>query len=160
MQPHNKTPYKTIRGMQRIYDGGSTLVGTADELKVSYSTARRYVERPRQLKRSNFATRSQYRDALARRKGYNSDAHYEEALALERQSRPENIAFSTLLRDSLGKKGKSDYWLAKIMDLSEKMIYKYLQGISLPSSANFQRLSELFGWSYESIDDLVADTRF
>lgn len=94
---------------------------------------------------------------MAERKGFDSDANYEMYLALWRQSRPENIAFSKFLRESLEQQSKSGYWLAEKTRLSGKMIYKYTKGMSLPSPPNFQLLSELLRWPYRSIDDLIAD---
>ena len=143
--------------MQRIYDDGNTLRESAEKIQVSYSTARRNIKRKQQLKPASFATRAQYRDVLAERKGFDSDADYEMYLAIWRQFRPENIAFSKFLRESLEQQSKSGYWLAEKTRLSGKMIYKYTKGMSLPSPPNFQLLSELLRWPYRSIDDLIAN---
>jgi len=102
--------------------------------------------------KQNGTTFRERRDEWARKRGFKSRVEYEAYLAEERRKRPENIAFSELVRERMEKFGVSQGGLARAMRVRRETVQKYASGYSIPKGRNLNLLCEIL-----EIEDLPGD---
>jgi hypothetical protein len=150
-----KTPDSTIRYLNVLYRQGNNITESAKLANVSVTTARRYVLRPKQLSKKDFPGRADYRNTLAQNRGFEDESDYLKRLAHRRRFRSENMALSRFVKDRLRILGRSEYWLAQQLGLTEKAVYNYTQGYSIPKRPNLESMFQLLQVEYKTLDDLL-----
>ncbi len=92
------------------------------------------------------------------RRGYNGLSEYQMDCALERASRPRNMAFANLMRKALRRKGMKQKDLSKETRISPTQISKYCLGSDIPRPQKQKILLSALGLPYKTIDEALRES--
>lgn len=178
-----KTAPDVIARMQEMYDKNVPVPEIARALGVSYRTAYGYTAGRKKGHASTYdyqkavagrqghatihgyqteKVRARYgiglRDhleALAKERGFASDAKYRGHLASERQQRPEYQCFATLVEGRLKSLRLTQEWLAKQLEVTPQSVNGYVQGKTMPKGERKRKLLDILGIELQELEDIV-----
>nr|MBI4156466.1 helix-turn-helix domain-containing protein [Candidatus Woesearchaeota archaeon] len=104
-----------------------------------------------------YASRSEYDEDLAKRRGFKSKSKYQEYLAKIKQNKKQNKELSDLIREKLKKTGKDQKDLAEEIGVSRQMVSIYLQGKSIPKNDILKKLSKAIEVPYKILEDILEE---
>ena len=98
-----------------------------------------------------------YLSTLAKNKGHSSRYDYRKELSDRKSETLRAKMYRLYIFEELHKIGRKPVWLAKKSGLSKAMISNYINGRSLPSRENFERIDHIFRTGYNNLDNLIMD---
>jgi len=131
-------------------------------LSQGYASQREYVNYQTRQKINpetgkEYASRSEYDEYLAKRRGFKSRREYREYLAKIKQNKKQNKELSDLIRKKLKKTGKDQKDLAEEIGVSRQMVSIYLQGKSIPKNDILKKLSKAIEVPYKILEDILEE---
>jgi len=121
----------------------------ADRLDIAYSTAFIFTS----AREKGFNSHEEYKDYLAKRKGFRSSKHYKISHDEERKNRKENQQFSEYILYRLFDLKKTQKWLSEQIEVSKMAISHYISGSYLPSEKTKERIYQVLGKPDYLIED-------
>lgn len=102
-----------------------------------------------------FASLREYKKHLAQEKGFTSLTEYQKHRAQERQKQPINQELGGLIKQRLAELGKTQGWFAEQLGITDATVSRYVNGKTTPRISLQQKLFNVLGLPYQTLDDLV-----
>ncbi len=149
-----KISQKKIDFIQSLYPsykkGEVSLSEIARRAGVALSTARNYT-----VVLEQESTPQEYRDSLAKKRGFESESDYARTQAKKRQRRVKYKRLGSLIKTRLKKLGKNYSWLAEEAETTRASISLYGQGKIMPGEETLKKIFDALGVKYKTLDDVL-----
>lgn len=163
----NRLSKETIQKLRMLYEEHLTPADISRKMRIPYSTAYLYTQvfyknlkSPGEYqvwcaRRKGFSY-PEYRDYLARGKGFATYFKQRDYLFERNQKKGANRRLSNILKQSLKERGRQA-WLAREVNIHEKEVFLYKNGSKIPNKELLGQIFNALNLPYKTLDDILQN---